>query len=298
MLKSITTIRWSSSFTNIFDCRHPVYWRDFLFICYMKIQPFILLILLCSCAGEPSQSNADNEPESSQKTDSLAEPSPEPEAEKKPINTTLTAENHVEVLKEFWQNNPERKVRLETDKGTIDIRLFDQTPIHSSTFLMLTKRNYFNGTLFTRVVPEFIIQGGSSDQEELELKRMIIGSFNPEPEFHDDLIHQRGMVSMARRYKNNPDKLSSPYNFFIVVGRTFNTPAIMGIERDHDKSFSAAEKEIYRTIGGAPHLDGEHTVFGEVISGMEVVDAISKVETDIREWPVEDIAIIEAKPLP
>ena len=97
---------------------------------------------------------------------------------------------------------------------------------------------------------------------------------------------------MARQYEDNPEKLSSPYNFFIVVGRTFNTPAIMGIERDHNKSFSAEERRIYETIGGAPHLDGEHTVFGEVVSGMDVVDEISKVETDIREWPKEDIKIL------
>lgn len=265
----------------------------------MKILHFILLVLLCACSGEPSSTTSEKNNKNASREAEPQEPKPSAsEADSKPEETTLTAENHVEVLSNFWKNNPERKVRLITDKGTIDIRLFEKTPIHSSTFLMLTKRDYFNGTLFTRVVPEFIIQGGSSDKEELELKRMIIGSFNPEPEIRDDLIHQRGMVSMARRYKGNPDKLSSPYNFFIVVGRTFNTPAIMGIERDHDKSFTAAEKEIYRTVGGAPHLDGEHTIFGEVISGMDVVDAISKVETDIREWPIEDIAIIEAKPLP
>lgn len=206
----------------------------------------------------------------------------------------LNNENYVERLESFWEENEERTVKLVTDKGEIVIRLYEETPIHSSNFLMLTKRDYFDETLFTRVVPDFIIQGGSTDKEEIEIKRMLIGNHTPLPEFRKDLIHKRGAVSMARQYDNNPDKRSSTFNFFIVVGRTFNEPAILGIERDHNKSFSAEHREIYRTLGGAPHLDGEHTVFGEVITGMDVADAISEVETDIREWPKKDIAIIEA----
>lgn len=205
----------------------------------------------------------------------------------------LTNKNYNSVLTKYWENNLERKLRIVTNKGEIDIELYEETPIHSSTFLMLTKRDYFDGTFFTRVVPDFIIQGGSSDQDEIELKRMLIGSYNPMPEFHEGLIHERGAVSMARHYKNNPDKRSTPYSFFIVVGRTFNDPAIMGIERDHDKSFTPEEKQLYSRIGGAPHLDGEHTVFGRVTKGMDVVDEISAVEADGQEWPVEDITIID-----
>jgi len=250
---------------------------------------FLLLIFLVACSNstqkdQPSQHNAaTNESASPEKDMDIAE-----------TDTTfpLTQENHVERLTYFWEKSPERVLKIVTSKGDIEIRLHEETPIHSSTFLMLASEKYFDETLFTRVVPEFIIQGGSSDREELSMKKLMIGSFNPAPEIVPGLIHKRGAVSMARQYEDNPEKLSSPYNFFIVVGRTFNTPAIMGIERDHNKSFSAEERRIYETIGGAPHLDGEHTVFGEVVSGMDVVDEISKVETDIREWPKEDIKIL------
>ncbi|TVR38636.1 MAG: peptidylprolyl isomerase [Cryomorphaceae bacterium] len=218
-------------------------------------------------------------------------------AEEKRAFPVLKQANHEKFLRKFWEENPERVVRITTNLGEIDIRLFEETPIHSASFLMLSKRNYFKETLFTRVVPGFIIQAGSSDREELYLKRVLIGSYAPDPEFKPHLIHRRGALSAARPYEKNPEKRSSEYDFFIVVGRTFDEPQLMALERDHDKSFSEEHRKIYQTEGGAPHLDGEHTVFGEVVSGMDVVDKISQVPTDQREWPREDVEILKVEVL-
>ena len=253
---------------------------------------FLLLIFLFACSDSTQHDHPTEQSATPDDSTTIAKSSNSAETA---TYSPLTQENHVQRLTEFWEKNPERILKITTSKGDIDIRLYEETPIHSSTFLMLASKKYFDGTLFTRVVPEFIIQGGSSDREELSMKKLMIGNFNPAPEIIPGLIHKRGAVSVARQYEDNPEKLSSPYNFFIVVGRKFNTPTIMGIERDQNKSFSAEERRIYETIGGAPHLDGEHTVFGEVVSGMDVVDEISKVETDIREWPKEDIKILSVE---
>lgn len=262
-----------------------------------SIGPFLLLlVLLIACESQPN-----SDPKKSKITQKEGEIIDTVSSESKIVEKEfprLNNDNHVKVLTEYFSNHQERTILIKTSKGEIVIRLFEETPVHSSTFLLLTKRNYFDQTYFTRVVPKFIIQGGSSDHDEIELKRMAIGNFSPLPEFQHDLIHQRGAVSMARGYDNNPDKRSSPFNFFIVVGQKFNTPTLMGIGRDHNKTYPESHQKIYRDIGGAPHLDGEHTVFGEVISGMDVVDEISQMETDIREWPIADIEIIEAKALP
>jgi peptidyl-prolyl cis-trans isomerase A (cyclophilin A) len=257
-----------------------------------------LVLLIQGCAGNNDSVEVSAPDEIISDTLRIADPAKSKADEASDEIPVLSNSNYADVLQSYWTENNERTIRLVTNKGEIVIRLFDETPIHSGTFLMLSKRRYFDGTYFTRVVPEFIIQGGSSDKEEIEFKRMAIGNYSPLPEFHPHLIHKRGAVSMARGYDNNPDKRSSPFNFFIVVGRTFNTPMLMSIGRDHDKTFSDAQQKIYREIGGAPHLDGEHTVFGEVLSGMEVVDEISKMETDIREWPLVDIEIIRADVLP
>ena len=151
-------------------------------------------------------------------------------------------------------------MRISTRFGNIDIKLYKNTPYHRSNFIYLTKRGYFNNTTFHRVVPGFIIQGGNSDRLETSRKRGEIGKYLLPPDTRKGHKHHRGVISMPSSEIENPYKLASPYEFFIV-----------------------------QQSPGAYHLDGSYTVFGEVIKGMEVVDKINKQTIDDRETPLTNI---------
>ena len=158
------------------------------------------------------------------------------------------------------KQNPEDKVRIETRFGNIDIQLFKNTPYHRANFIYLTKKGYFNGTTFHRVVPGFVIQGGNSDRSETSKKRGEIGTYLLPPDTRKGHKHHRGVISMPSSEIENPHKLASPYEFFIV-----------------------------KQAPGAYHLDGSYTVFGKVIAGMEVVDEINTQRIDNREAPLTNV---------
>lgn len=161
-------------------------------------------------------------------------------------------------LLDYGKENPETMVVIETSFGDIEIQLYKDTPLHRANFIFLAKHHYFDNTLFYRVAPDFVVQGGNNDDSETSIKRSRIGEYLLYPEMRHN--HNRGAVSMARYYEDNPRRLSKPYEFFIVI----------------------AQK-------GAHHLDGEHTVFGRVTKGLEVADKISMVKADSQEWPYADI---------
>ena len=180
----------------------------------------------------------------------------------------LDDKNAIPFFFNYEKNNPEDKVRISTRFGNIDIKLFKNTPYHRANFIYLTKKGYFKNTTFHRVVPDFIIQGGNSDRYETAKKRGKIGKYLLPPDTKKGYKHHRGVVSMPSSEIENPYKLASPYEFFIV-------------QQDP----------------GAYHLDGNYTIFGKVISGMDVVDKINKQRIDSRETPLTnvfmDVAIIE-----
>ena len=180
----------------------------------------------------------------------------------------LNDKNAIPFFFNYEKNNPEDKVRISTRFGNIDIKLFKNTPYHRANFIYLTKKGYFKNTTFHRVVPDFIIQGGNSDRYETAKKRGEIGKYLLPPDTKKGYKHHRGVVSMPSSEIENPYKLASPYEFFIVQQNP-----------------------------GAYHLDGNYTIFGKVISGMDVVDKINKQRTDNRETPLTnvfmDVEIIE-----
>ena len=172
----------------------------------------------------------------------------------------LNDKNAIPFFFDYNKNNKENKVRIETRFGNIDLLLFNETPYHRSNFIYLTKMKYFDGTSFHRVVKDFIIQGGNSDSYEISKRRKRIGRYLLPPDTKKGFKHHRGVISIPSSDIDNPYKLASPYEFFIVV----------------DKN-------------GAYHLDKNYTPFGKVIKGMDVVDIIANIETDKREWPIDNV---------
>ena len=174
----------------------------------------------------------------------------------------LNNKNVINFFYEFNKQNNYNKVKISTSFGEIIIRLFDETPYHKSNFIYLSKLGYFNNTFFHRIVPNFIIQGGNSDNRETSIKRRLIGKYLLPVDAKNYIKHERGIVSMPSSDINNPYKLASPYEFFIVNAKS-----------------------------GAYHLDGNYTPFGKVISGMNVVDTINSQPIDKREAPLNNIKI-------
>ncbi len=251
---------------------------------------FYLLLLFSGCSSEKSKKNLGVYSEDSSQVKPQIEPIDTTDSQViAPADTIsypmLSSENAVSFLLEYFKENPERKIQLTTRLGTIKFRLYEDTPIHTANFLMLVKRHYFDNTEFTRVVKNFVVQGGNNDKESEEIKRLVIGSYELPSEIKENHIHEKGALAMARRYDENPDKRSSAYNFYFVEGQKFTEPQLLAIERDNEVTIPEWKRKIYREVGGAPHLDGQHTVFGEIYEGLEVLHEMANVKTDQSDWP-------------
>lgn len=191
------------------------------------------------------------------------------------------------------------KVLLKTSMGDIVIALYNETPLHKENFIKLVNDKYYDGVLFHRIIQNFMIQTGDPESKTAKPGQML-GNGGPgytiPAEFVPGLYHKRGAVAAARMGDNvNPKKESSGSQFYIVDGRVFNTNEINRVIQMTGKVFSQEQINAYTSIGGAPHLDGDYTVFGEVVSGMEIVDKIAAQQKDGRDRPLEDIKIISAE---
>ncbi len=194
-------------------------------------------------------------------------------------------------------------VKLETTKGNIVIRLYDETPLHRDNFIRLVSDKYYDSILFHRVIHGFMIQTGDPESKHANPGDPLgFGgpSYKIPAEIHPELIHKKGALAAARQGDAvNPLKESSGSQFYIVQGKPFSLPQLEAMERTGQHTpFTEAQKLTYTTVGGTPHLDTGYTVFGEVVEGIEVVDSIADVATDNRNRPVEDIRIIRATIIP
>lgn len=184
----------------------------------------------------------------------------------------------------------EKYIKIKTEYGTIYAKLYNQTPKHRDNFIKLVKEKQLDGTLFHRVIKGFMIQGGDPESKNAKPGE-VLGSgslgYTVQAEIIPGLIHKKGALAAART--NNPQKASSSSQFYIVQGKVFNDRQIAYFEQETGKKLSDEVKQIYKTIGGTPFLDGEYTVFGEVVKGIDAVDKISDQKTDQNNRPNEDI---------
>lgn len=194
-------------------------------------------------------------------------------------------------------------VLIETTAGNIRVALSDDTPLHRDNFLMLASRGYYDGTLFHRVIANFMIQGGDPDSRNAA-PGQVLGNGGPgytiPAEFDlPYLYHHRGALAAARDGDEvNPEQESSGSQFYIVWGKRQNAADIRKVrEMLEEKGITLSSQIIneYEMKGGAPHLDGQYTVFGEVIEGMDVVEKIQGVQTDKNDRPLEDVKVLHMK---
>lgn len=197
-----------------------------------------------------------------------------------------------------------KDVEMVTDKGTMIIRLSDQTPLHRNNFLKLVKTHYYDSVLFHRVINHFMIQAGDPNSKHAGSAQMLGDggpSYTIPAEFNTALFHKKGVIAAAREGDAvNPKKASSGSQFYIVQGRIFTDAGLDSVEtyRRQGKKLPMDHRTVYKTLGGTPHLDGGYTVFGEVVSGLNIVDSIAQVPTSGRaggDRPLKDVRILSAR---
>ena len=230
----------------------------------------IAILLLLACRQQSNKKAIDPARAQAAQKDTLQPASGDPdEASTEAAETfLLTEENAIDFFFDYQQGLKANTVRLTTSMGSFTVQLYDNVPYHKANFIYLTRKGYFDNTMFHRVVKDFIIQGGNADNAETAQKRKEIGRYLLPPDTRKGHKHHRGTISMPSSEIDNPHMLASPYEFFIVV-----------------------------TKPGSYHLDGDYTPFGKVIEGMDVVDRINQAPVDDGDWPMRNIYIEKAEVL-
>ncbi|MBP5645660.1 MAG: peptidylprolyl isomerase [Bacteroidales bacterium] len=186
-------------------------------------------------------------------------------------------------------------VKIETSMGDIVVKLYNETPLHRDNFIKLVREGVYDGLLFHRVIRNFMIQGGDPNSRTAKpgqaLGEGTLGYTIP-AEFVPGLYHKKGALAAARQADQvNPKKESSSCQFYIVQGEKWSADRLKMIEQRMGKSFTKEQVEAYATVGGTPFLDGDYTVFGEVVEGLDVVDKIAAVQCGAMDRPVTDVTM-------
>lgn len=176
------------------------------------------------------------------------------------------------------------KILIETEYGNMTAILYNETPQHRDNFVKLVKQGWYNGSIFHRVIRNFMIQGGGQDS------KINDPGYTVPAEFVSKYFHKKGALAAARKPDQvNPNKASSGSQFYIVQGQILKDQQLDMFEKQTNKKISPERRAAYKTVGGTPHLDDDYTVFGEVISGLDVIDKIAAVQTAAGDKPVKDV---------
>ena len=199
------------------------------------------------------------------------------------------------VVTAFGKGPKNQYVRIKTTYGNCIVRLYNQTPKHRDNFIKLVKQGFYNGTLFHRVIQNFMIQGGDPDSKDPAKAKpgAQLGNgdlrYTIPAELRDSLFHKRGVLAAAR--DDNPAKASSGCQFYIVEGKRLTDGKMDSLEQTRLKGYKipAWQRDYYKSVGGTPQLDHGYTVYGEVVSGLDMIDRIAAVKKDNNDRPLEDV---------
>ena len=200
---------------------------------------------------------------------------------------------------------PLHEVLLETDSGNIRIQLYNETPLHRDNFLKLVRSGAYDGVLFHRVIKDFMVQTGDMGSKNAKPGQALgdtpEGYSLPAEIHYPELLHRRGAVAAARESDDvNPQRKSSSTQFYIVWGIRFTDKQLDWAQERLDAhtggtvKMSPEVRQLYKTEGGSPHLDGQYTVFGQVIDGLDVVERIQRQPVDDNDRPKVDLRIRKA----
>ena len=199
-------------------------------------------------------------------------------------------------LSGFARKEKNKLVLIETTMGNMKVEVFKETPQHAANFLKLVEEGFYDSLLFHRVIPNFMIQGGDPESKHA-LNGQMLGNgdvgYRVPAEFMDTFYHKKGALAAAR--DGNPEKASSACQFYLVVGKTFTDAELDNFEKRTGTKYSEQARTDYKTIGGTPHLDGGYTVYGQVVKGQDVVDAISNRPRNTSDRPNENVRILSMK---
>jgi len=194
----------------------------------------------------------------------------------------------------------ETQVLINTDKGKITVKLYNETPLHRDNFIKLVQSGHFNGLLFHRVIRQFMVQAGDINSKNAlsgtELGDGDLDYTIPAEIVFPRFFHKNGQLCAARSGDDeNPERASSASQFYIVTGKFFTENELNKMELEKNIKLTPEQRQAYMFEGGTPHLDGAYTVFGEVVKGMKVVDKIQFVPTNLNDRPLKNIKIKSMK---